>query len=193
MGKAPKEILKEAREKRRLTQEDLAGKVGISHRQIQNYEEGKFPKFKGDSVKKIDDILGTALYEMIYEKEASPKVFVSHSEAVPETDLMRAVLSLTKSNEALVSQHSEILQANRAIAETNRILAEKVAESGGEEIPQAVEARFSDLLELIAELGVPNRWKSKKEGLATLSKLWHGKQKDVSKEGIHDGEGKAHK
>ncbi len=59
--------------------------------------------------------------------------------------------------------------------------------SAFEEIPQAVETRFVDLLELIAELGTGTRWKSKKEGLAALSKLWLDKKRDVSKAGIRNG------
>lgn len=68
MSKKPEELLKEARESRGWTQADIADRMGISSRQYQNYEDGKFPKFKSDVVKNLDNLLGTNLYEIIYEK-----------------------------------------------------------------------------------------------------------------------------
>jgi len=108
----------------------------------------------------------------------------SHGSTGTQGDnLTEAILSITRSNEGLV-------RANTVIAEANLKLAEKVSASESEEIPLAVESRFSDLLELIAELGTGTRWKSKQEALAVLSKLWHGKKRDVLKVGIRDGSGK---
>jgi transcriptional regulator with XRE-family HTH domain len=76
----PQQILKKAREAKGLTQEALAEKVGISHRMLQRYEEGKFPKYKGDGVRRIDDILGTNLCDIIYDKQVPP---AGHEQAVP--------------------------------------------------------------------------------------------------------------
>lgn len=114
-----------------------------------------------------------AFYEKVQNsgKNVSPEVFVSHKEG---ESLHLAILAIAESNKGLV-------RANTAIAEANKILAEKVPESDSSEIPLAVESRFSDLLELIAELGTGTRWKSKQEALAVLSKLWHGKTASVSK------------
>ena len=97
--------------------------------------------------------------------------------------LTEAILSITRSNEGLV-------RANTVIAEANLKLAEKVSASESEEIPLAIEARFSDLLELIAQLGIPTRWKNEKEAALELGRLWHGKKRDVSKVGIRDGSGR---
>ena len=68
INKKPEDVLKEAREKKHLTQLEIAEKLGISSRQYQNYEEGKFPKFKRDAVKNIDQLLGTNIYAIIYEE-----------------------------------------------------------------------------------------------------------------------------
>ena len=68
-----------------------------------------------------------AFYENFYKTSTPapdpPKTFISH-DATAQPDLMQAIISLTKSNEGLVNQHTEIVKANKAIAETNRLLAE---------------------------------------------------------------------
>lgn len=64
----PEEILKQAREKKKYTQQDLADKLGITLRQYHKYESGVFPKYKSDNIKHIDTLLGTNLFEQIYEQ-----------------------------------------------------------------------------------------------------------------------------
>lgn len=63
----PEEILKSARESKGYTQATLAAAIGISSRMLQRYEEGRFPKYKSDSIRKVDELLGTKLYEIIYD------------------------------------------------------------------------------------------------------------------------------
>ena len=67
-NKSPQQILKEARDKTPFTQSDMAAKLGIGLRMYQKIEDGQFPKYKTDQIKKIDSILGTNLYELIYEQ-----------------------------------------------------------------------------------------------------------------------------
>lgn len=62
----PNEILVRARQARGYTQESLASAIGVTLRSIQNYEKGEFPKFRNDTIKAIDEKLGTNLYEAIY-------------------------------------------------------------------------------------------------------------------------------
>jgi ribosome-binding protein aMBF1 (putative translation factor) len=64
----PKDIIKLAREKKRLTQAQLAENLNISDRMVQRYEEGKFPKFKSENIKKLDDFLETNIYDILYDK-----------------------------------------------------------------------------------------------------------------------------
>lgn len=66
----PKDIIKKAREAKKLTQSQLAENVGVSERMIQRYEEGKFPKFKSTKVKKLDGILGTQIYDKLYDRKS---------------------------------------------------------------------------------------------------------------------------
>lgn len=67
----PKDIIKTAREGKGLTQAQLADIVEVSDRMIQRYEEGKFPKFKSEKIKKLDETLGTKIYDIIYDKKSS--------------------------------------------------------------------------------------------------------------------------
>ena len=71
IDKRPEEILREAREKSGRNQTQMAQEIGIGLRMYQKIEKGNFPKFKTDNVKKIDDILGTNLYELIYVSTGS--------------------------------------------------------------------------------------------------------------------------
>lgn len=63
----PKEIIKQAREKKGLTQAQLAENLDISGRMIQRYEEGKFPKFKSENIAKLDEYLGTNICDILYD------------------------------------------------------------------------------------------------------------------------------
>jgi len=63
------DILKKARERKNLRQEDIANTLGISVRQYNKYEAGEFPKYKKAIVVKIDELLGTNLVELIYEQD----------------------------------------------------------------------------------------------------------------------------
>lgn len=63
----PKDIIKKAREDRGLTQSQLAENVGVSERMIQRYEEGRFPKFKSDKIKKIEELLNIKVSDILYD------------------------------------------------------------------------------------------------------------------------------
>lgn len=65
----PEDILRNARITKGFTQEQMAERLEISHRNYQRYEDGLFPKFRSLNIKKIDDILGTALFPLLYDKQ----------------------------------------------------------------------------------------------------------------------------
>lgn len=67
--KKPEEILKEARERKGLTQTEIGNDIGIGLRMYQKIEAGQFPKYKTEQIKKIDQILNTNLYELVYEQD----------------------------------------------------------------------------------------------------------------------------
>lgn len=70
----PKDILKKAREEKRITQSEMADRIGramnqgYSLRQYQRLEDGQFPKYKMNAIIEIDRILGTNLAAIIYDK-----------------------------------------------------------------------------------------------------------------------------
>jgi phage repressor protein C with HTH and peptisase S24 domain len=70
----PKDILKKAREEKRITQAEMADRIakglnqGYSLRQYQRLEDGQFPKYKMNAIIQIDQILGTNLAAIIYDK-----------------------------------------------------------------------------------------------------------------------------
>lgn len=68
MGTSPSDKMENARKKKGWTQSEVAKKLDITLRQYQKYVAGNFPKFKNDAVKKIDALLGTNIYELIYEQ-----------------------------------------------------------------------------------------------------------------------------
>jgi transcriptional regulator with XRE-family HTH domain len=71
MQRKPEEILKSARVKKKLKQQDVADKIGVTLRQYNKYEAGTFPKYKSSNVTAIDMLLGTNIYELIYEQSGS--------------------------------------------------------------------------------------------------------------------------
>lgn len=64
-----REILKNARAENGFTQSALAKKLGLGLRMYQKIEKGYLPKFKRNHIQNIDQILGTNIYELIYEKK----------------------------------------------------------------------------------------------------------------------------
>lgn len=75
MNKTAAKKLIEARDKKQITQSELAGLLAeslsqtYSLRQYQKLEEGRFPKYKKEIVATLDKILGTNLYELIYDQK----------------------------------------------------------------------------------------------------------------------------
>jgi transcriptional regulator with XRE-family HTH domain len=78
MNNKPEEVLRQAREQRGLTLQNMADLLakelnqGYSQRQYQKLEEGKFPKFKREVTEGLDKILGTNLTELVYEQIVPP-------------------------------------------------------------------------------------------------------------------------
>lgn len=70
----PKDVLKKAREEKRITQAEMADRIGramsqgYSLRQYQRLEDGQFPKYKMNAIIEVDRILGTNLTAIIYDK-----------------------------------------------------------------------------------------------------------------------------
>lgn len=63
----PADLLKSSRAAKGFTQQDMADKIQLSLRMYQRYEEGLFPKYKSEQVRRLDELLETNLYDMIYD------------------------------------------------------------------------------------------------------------------------------
>lgn len=85
----PQEVIKQARFNKGLTQSDVAKKLGISLRMYQRYEQGKFPKYKEESISFLDQVLGTDIYTKLYDKA------VSHSDVKPSNILTATGVNIT--------------------------------------------------------------------------------------------------
>ena len=71
------EILTNARKAKGLTQTELANQLGLGLRMYQKMEDGQFPKYKKVHVQAIDKLLGTNIYELVYELGNSGEDFAS--------------------------------------------------------------------------------------------------------------------
>ena len=211
------EILLAKRTEKGWNKSQMARALDISSQLYGQYEKsldngGKKPG--ADFFIKWKKVFGedlTSIFETIFSREKSEtdnlslndggegKEYRSKSASeirvneVRNSDGPATTSQLLETINLLVRQNDKLMQAHLSMSDANRILSEKIATipvHESTEIPVAVESRFSDLLEVLAELGTGTRWKSKQEALATLSKLFHGKKKHVSREGIRDGAGK---
>ncbi len=98
----------------------------------------------------------------------------------------QAILNLTESNRLLAETNSNVV--NASLKSIEKFIS--VIESFVVNNPVTVDARFADLLEVIADVGTGKKWRSKSEALAELSKLFHAAVKKDEEVGIPHGSGK---
>src|SRR5687768_12424991 len=78
VNEAAGNILKEAIKGHPKTQIEIAEGLDISTKQLQNYSKGIFPKYKGENIKRLDAVLGTSVYNLIYGSEPKDENKVPH-------------------------------------------------------------------------------------------------------------------
>lgn len=132
MQQRPEEILQKSREKKKLTQQDVADKIGMTLRQYNKYEAGKFPKYKSESIKAIDALLGTNLYELIYEQikeQSGSNKFVNDSEHIKaltkEVKQLEATVYVLKHTVAQLASKSSGKEIGLVQVELDRAIKEK--------------------------------------------------------------------
>lgn len=128
MQQRPEEILKKAREKKKYKQQDVADKIGITLRQYNKYEAGEFPKFKTDSIKAIDSLLGTRLYELIYEQKGEhedPVHFTADRDKLI-IEMLKEIIRLTAKVDTLTITLADVVSKvdKKAIAAVDSVLTE---------------------------------------------------------------------
>jgi len=103
----------------------MASKIAISlgqsysMRQYQRVENGEFPKYKGEVVKAIDTILGTSVYDMIYDinvpREPVPprnRDYQAHT----ENDFLHEYLESLKEQKRILEEQNQFLRRNFEIS-----------------------------------------------------------------------------
>jgi transcriptional regulator with XRE-family HTH domain len=127
-------IIKEARDQRGLTQEDIAKRLGISLRQYHKYENGEFPKYKTEMIKSLDAILGTQVYGLIYEQEVRSR----------KVDL-EELLSRSEERILRLEAHIEVYESAIAglMSKSSEDFMKKVGELR-EQVKMAVNRRFDE-------------------------------------------------
>lgn len=217
------EAIRQAREQKRWTQQQMADKMGISMRQYNKYEAGKLPKYKSTVIEQIDQLLGTKIQELIYEqnvprttsgtdrlttgdeghrKEHSPNPLPDMMPKATVEIPASLLQTLVESNRAMAEAAREREQAEKIraeaykqIADSHALLVAMVKVTEKEESKPTLD--FATILpgiqNLLLELGIPKLWKNKVEGLNILNKQLFGNPKEAAPGRIHDGEGKKHK
>lgn len=140
----PKEILKKARKVKGYTQETFAAEIGVTPRAYQRYENGEFPKFKNDTIKEIDKILGTNLCEILYDNNSR----VGEDKIDIEAEL-NGLLSNNQEELMLIKAAIEILREKYAEIkyDSTGIPISKTLTDLDEEIKARYRMRFDELKE----------------------------------------------
>lgn len=134
-------VLKDAVEKYPKTQIEIAETVGISTKQLQNYSKGIFPRYKGENIKALDDLLGTNLYPMIYADEdksenevrMKSKKQTAHDMSQGQSLLEGAVADLSKAK--VIDAEANLISAKN-IEKLIGLLEQKLIAAGGGIVPR---------------------------------------------------------
>lgn len=121
MNQDAAKILKEAREKKGWTQDEIAGRLKVTLRQYSKYEQGEFPKYKRDVAREIDKLLGTKLYALIYEQSVPRGASDSNGDLNTEDiDWMRLYLGVQGKYDGLLEGSIDDIRINLERALTNQ-------------------------------------------------------------------------
>lgn len=137
-------------------------------------KEGNNPKY--EDVSKINKWLGkTTMEKSIHgdERDATSLVNDPDKKYGNDTSPLQAVIHIAASNKVLAEANLKLADAHKILAKNNQDLITmiKPTVNDGQQIPEVVAARFSGLLELLAQVGSGKKWKSVEEARAALSKL----------------------
>jgi hypothetical protein len=151
----------------------IANELGISKQALFGYFKSR--ELSPDTKKKFEDYFKKSIFGHL------PKVNISVANERPITGdstepLHLAILAIAESNKGLV-------RANTAIAEANKILAEKVPESATGETQPDVGSILIGLQELIVDLGMGRYWKDRNEGQQAVHNRIYGHLKKKKVEG----------
>jgi hypothetical protein len=158
----------------------LKGKMPISSNFLATFNK-EFPE-NGGKKEKVTGMVGEPLVD--YGEETSISALYT---------IARSNESLARGNEKLAEANLKLVESNLALTSRlgqleNNPLPPKTGEFQG--IPEAMLPKISDLLELIAEAGTENKWKSKDHALVELNKRFYGASGKVKEKGTVHSAGK---
>lgn len=157
------------REKINKTQQELADETGIPRDRIAKWEQGK-------GSPKPEDHAILAKYFSEHIREEIPNYGNLINDDFTQKSLLKLIEShkiLVESNKTLADSNKELVQNNTSL--TKLVISSTVSAPGGRS--EADDAKFSDLLEVIAGVGSGKlKWSSMQEAAAELSKRFYGKK-----------------
>lgn len=160
------DIIKKAREAKGWTQTTVAKKLELGLRQYQNIEAGKFPKYKNEIIEKLDRILGTNVYAIIYEGKDEIKNEKSEKGEIDEDQ--------QKQNNPPPDQSDlkQLINANLELAASHRILAdgqkeliemlknERATANARQEMPGYYDVLIHNLQRVVEQIAVGKQFES---------------------------------
>jgi transcriptional regulator with XRE-family HTH domain len=162
----------------KINKQRLAGRLKMSKQNL--YQLFKSKELQADTVKAIEKELKVSWAQI---KEQSVNIAVNIEPARDATG--QALVNLTESNKILAESNKTLANSH---AELVTMVKGVVPDQQGTSVTDL--ARFSDFLEVLADVGSGKRWHSKKEALAELNKLLYGRLQKKPASGIRDGSGK---
>lgn len=158
--------VKALREKKGITQEELAEKTNIPRGRIAKWEQGKGSPKVEDAEK-----LAAFFAEPIEEVRKNGEQVTAHENKVKDEPETPPTSQLLETIQLLVKQQDKLISSYDKIADANRILAQKVDTipvNAQQESQITFDAIIGGLQELLVDLGTGTHWNSRDQGAAAV-------------------------
>lgn len=101
------------RKSKGLTQTELGEKVGVSIETIKKFEKGLIPKYKKDTIARIDKLLGTNFYELLYKEKPSSGDSKAFKSVIPKGKIEGLIVKSIAYQNVTFRVLAEILASQR--------------------------------------------------------------------------------
>ena len=102
-----------SRKSKGLTQTELGEKVGVSIETIKKFEKGLIPKYKKDTIARIDKLLGTGFYALLYNETPSVGDSMAFKTVIPKGKIDGLIVKSIAYNHVVLRSLAEILAVQR--------------------------------------------------------------------------------
>lgn len=183
-----------------MEQQEFADKMGASIDQVRNWE-GKRSKPNDLYKQKIADFAGITVGALVYSDLKAEDLFKQEDHIngfsneisniqVGANSSLQVLLILSQNQKALIENESRLI-GNQEQLTSNNITLTKAALATASSSPESslnVDAKISDVLEVIGLIGTEKGWwHTAEEAFAELSTRFFGKRKNESEVGIQTG------